>query len=342
MLRIMENVERLSELTARYKQAIGVTDASRWIMAMYQAARHGEGETGAAQRFITAAATLPATTTDPAWAGGLMLPAQLKPLVERMQRQTVLARIPGAVQAPLNVPIPYFGGLPLIAWVGQGAPKPVSQAIVGSITLAPTKGAGIVILTSELAQFSIGAESVLSSRLIAASTAFVDQNFLDPALAATADHPASITNGVAAVAAGATIDETIGALVAAFFAARPYALAPVFVMSAAGAATIAGTGNHDQLSTTGGQLVGIPVVIAAGGGNVVALVDASGIYFSDLGAAIDTSRYAAVEANTTPANPPVAATVTHDLWGRDEIGIKLDRFVTWQREPNACAYTVLA
>jgi hypothetical protein len=179
--------------------------------------------------------------------------------------------------------------------------------------------------------------------LIQASARFLDTQFLDPTVAAVAaQNPASVTAGVTPVAPGATNDATVAALVSAFFAARPNATLPCFVCSPAVAAAIAGSGNHPGLLTTGGTLVGIPVVTTIGAAGNLILLDGPGVYAFDGGAEIDTSRHAAFETEAAPTDPPTAATVLVDLWSHDLIGIRLDRFCSWAAEPNAVSYAVVA
>ena len=118
----------------------------------------------------------------------------------------------------------------------------VTTLALGSLTLQPFKGAGIVTLTDELAKLTGGgAERVISRRLIDASTRFVDREFLDPAKAPVAlTSPGSI-HGVTPIASTGTIAGDVRALVGAFFTARPQALSPVFVTSPPIAAQMAGS-----------------------------------------------------------------------------------------------------
>jgi hypothetical protein len=354
----METLERLGDVTARHREIVGVADAVRWLVAL----RSADGSAHrAANAFLTRwprtlaapvvrkalddglltkATVAAATTTDAAWAGALARPAWLEPLVNAMQRDSILQRVPGFVRVPLGVPVPFSSDAPTLQWVGENAPKPVSALPIGEARLVPSKGAGIVILSDELMRTSDGAERVISSILITASTTFVDGAFLSTAAAVPGVNPAGILNGVVAVAPGANLDASIAALTAQFFAQRPGALLPTFLLGPGSAATIAGTGTHEGVSATGsGVLKGIPAYVTSGAGANVVLVDAAAVIYDDAGAEIDFSRYASIEMSDAPTTP--SATVLHDLWSHNQTGVRIDRFVTWACEPTAVAYTVL-
>ena len=180
-------------------------------------------------------AVAPAGTDVPAYAGALLPPALLGPLVSRIQQAAVLARIPGLQHVPVNISIPYESAAPSLKWVGQGKPKPVSNITLASVTLTLYKFSGILVQTSELAKSTRnGSDAVLARSLVNASTTFLDQQLLSPAVAAVADqNPKSLTNGLTPVTPGATPDETVAAVVAAFYTQRPNPIARTFVLSPA-------------------------------------------------------------------------------------------------------------
>jgi len=286
-------------------------------------------------------AVSPATTTNLPFAGNLLPPALLEPLTTRFQQTSALARM-GAIAVPPNVPVAYEATAPTLAWVKQGGPKPVSTLTTGAVKLALFKFAGILTLSRELALTTRG-DQVMARRLTRASTFFLDAQLLDPTVAAVVDqNPKSLTSGVTPTAAGATMDATIAALTAAFYAQRPTATRPTFVLSPKVASLITTSGNHPGLHTeTGGQLLGSPAVVTVGAGSNLILLDADAVYFHDAGAEIDTSRYAAIEAEAAPGTPS-AATVLLDLWSHNLIGVRLDRFCAWEAEPTAVAYAAVA
>ena len=145
-----------------------------------------------------------------------------------------------------------------------------------------------------------GGEVAIERRLITASARAVDKKFLDPTFAAVAGkNQASVTNTGTTVPPGANTAASVSALVSTFFAQRPKATRPVFVAGPATAAAVSGSGNHPGLP---GSLLGLPVVVSVGAGSTLVLLDAAGIYVNDAGGEVDTSRYAAIQADSAPAN----------------------------------------
>ncbi len=286
-------------------------------------------------------AVSPAITTNLPYAGNLLPPALLDPLVKRFQQASALARM-AAIAVPPNVKIAFEATAPTLKWVKQGGPKPVSTLATGAVTLGLFKFAGILTLSKELALVTRG-DQLMARCLTRASTFFLDTQLLDPAVSAVVDqNPKSLTSGVTPTAAGATMDATIAALTAAFYAQRPTATRPTFVLSPKVASLITTSGNHPGLHTeTGGQLLGSPAVVTVGAGSNLILLDADAVYYHDAGAEIDTSRYAAIEAEAAPGTPS-AATVLLDLWSHNLIGVRLDRFCSWEAEPGAVVYAAVA
>ena len=288
-------------------------------------------------------AIAPATTTDVANAGHLLPPAFLDPLTTRLQETSMLGKISQPV--PVNVTVPYETAALTLKWVPESGNKPASQLAYASLTLGLFKFAGILVETRQLAE-APGSSRVIGSRLVNASARFLDQQLLSPTVAAVPGaNPAAITSGVTPVTPGATIDDTISALVDAFYSARPLATAPMFVASPGIAMKIAGTKN-----TRGGEVTarstntlrGVPLVTTIGAGPNLILLDKDGIFSYDAGAELDVSPYASVEMEAAPSAPPTAATVTLSLWSHNCIGLRLDRFCSWMKTPNSVQYAVIA
>ncbi len=97
-----------------------------------------------------------------------------------------------------------------------------------------TKAAGIIVVSAELMKLSApGSEQALQQILSNELTTFVDAAFLSAA-AATAASPAGLLNGV-------TVSASIAATIAAFFTARPNAIAPTWITSPANLGTLSGS-----------------------------------------------------------------------------------------------------
>jgi hypothetical protein len=203
------------------------------------------------------------------------------------------------------------------------------------------------VLDHELVAFTrdgdTDAADVMRKSLVDASTRTVDKKFLDPTFAAVVGvSPASITNGATAVTATGNLAADLAALVAAFTTQRPNAVSPAFVLSPTIVTRIAAIGTHHDLTVNGGTLLGVPAVTTVGAGNTVVLLDAAGVVYNDQGADVDVSTHAAIQMDTAPTHPVVAATVVVDLWSKNMVGLRLDRFVTWARDASsAVAYLVV-
>jgi len=76
------------------------------------------------------------------------------------------------------------------------------------------------------------------------------------------------------------------------------------------------------VTANGRFLVGRPAVVTPVAGKVIALMDPTGIFVNDEGAEIDYSRYAAVVLDSAATG----ATQLRDLWARNEVGIRIDRW----------------
>lgn len=328
------HLERLSNLTAQQKHSMLVADGARWLLASA-----GNNPLAAARVYLQKwSNTITAPMLRAAISNGDLIekvtgtadltpPAFLQPLATLLERSTVLEQLQ-LVKAPLITPIPYGSADGAISWVKQGAPKPVSNAVLDTVMIDKAKCAGILVLTAELARLAGGAELALTNLLVRSSVAFIDTAFLDPAAAAVADtNPASITNGLTPVTPGTTVVESLQALVAAFSAARPQASRPAFIMSPVTALQIPA----DQF-TADGKLRTAAVVTTVGAGGNIILVDADGIYYNDQLTDISTSEQAVLPGATLPIS----------LWQNNLMGVKVDRFISWAKEPTAAQYVVVS
>lgn len=285
------------------------------------------------------AAVAAGTTLDPNWAGPI---APSNPLAdaffEYLRPRTLIGRVPSFRQVPFNISVPQQTAAGTYAWVGQGAPAPVTKGDFATLTLSVAKSSGIIVITEELAKLSRpGADVVMRSELVNGMAQFLDTQFVDPAVAAVANvSPASITNGTTAIvsagtsAANALTD--LQALISQFVAANPNVETMVLLMKPANAVAISRAANAPTLGLNGGSIYGIPVVTSANVGDRLIALDAQGILFADDGGVqIDVSREATVQMDTSPTDPTVAATVLVDLWARNLAGFRGTRWINWKR-----------
>jgi HK97 family phage major capsid protein/HK97 family phage prohead protease len=287
------------------------------------------------------AAVAPGTTTDPTWAGALVTVNNVKSdFLELLRPATIIGKIPGLLAVPFNSAIPVQTAGGTYGWVGQGAPKPVTKLGFGTQTLGIAKAAGIVVLTEELVRLSNPqAEDVVRRDMIAGIAQFLDQQFVDPAVAAVANvSPASITNGTTAITSTGSVLKDIQALVATFTAANMPLSGVTLIMSETNAFTLGMIRNTDGspmfagMGASGGSVQGITVVTSnVVGGNVILVQPRYILYADEGGVNIDVSREASVQMLDTPDNPAVATTVLTSLWQNNLVGLRAERFINWNR-----------
>lgn len=285
------------------------------------------------------AAVTAGNTTDGTWAGPLMVPALADAFLAIVRSASLLGRIPGLVRVPFNVQTPVQTAGGSYYWVAQGAPKPVTKlGFSTGITLSATKCEGIVVVTRELAYLATpGTEPALQRALVNGLTAFTDAQFLNPAVAAVADkNPASITNGVTPTTAGATIDDSVAAVLGALFTARPGATGAVLIASPATAAKLAATGKNPDARVSGGTVQGVPLVPTEAAGAMLVAIDPAGVCLADDGVRLDASDKTAIELDDAPTAS--AASTIVSLWQTNMTGFKVERFVNWKALTGAVQY----
>lgn len=292
------------------------------------------------------AAVLPGTTTDPAWAGALVAQNITNEFIELLRPATILGKIPGLRMVPFNASVPVQSAGGAYGWVGQAKPKPVTKLGFGTVKLEMSKAAGLIILTEELVRSpGPSAEAICRADMIAGIAAFLDTQFIDPAVAYVANvNPASITNGITPIAASTPIDplkdvqKLLGALAAGniplggtvLIMSETNALALGFSRDALGNKLFPGVG------VTGGSIEGITVITSnAAGTNVIALAPSTVLVADEGGVSIDVSREASVQMDSAPMSPADATTVYVSLWQNNLVGLRAERFINWKRGLDA-------
>lgn len=296
----------------------------------------------------TKSAVAVGTTTDSTWAGPLVVTQPLNEFLEMLRPRTLLGRIPGLRQVPFNVSIPTQTTGGTYGWVGQNKPKPVTKADYSTVTVPFAKAAGIIVISEELATLSSpSAEGLVREEMIAGMSAFLDAQFVDPAVAVSANvSPASITNGAATIASsgvtGAAAKVDLASRIGVFVAANIPTSESVWLMNEANAFGISISVNalgqplFPGFNMNGGTLMGIPVVVSNNVGARVVLVHTPSIFYADEGGVrVDVSREASVQMDTAPTDTVDATTVYLSLWQRNLIGLKAERMITWIRARTA-------
>ncbi len=296
------------------------------------------------------------TTTDSTWAAPLAHAQVLSnEFVELLRPETILGKL-NLRRVPFNVLIPGQSTGSTVGWVGQTGPKPVSALSFADITLGVNKVAGIVVISDELARLSTpSAEALIQADLIAQTAQFLDVSFIDPASTAISGvRPAAVTVGATTVAASGTDSDALRSDVRAAYQAwistnqnntgAAWVTTPGLAMAIGMMLNPLGQPEFPGVGATGGTFMGLPMVVSESvpsdtAGTLLVLIKQSEILLADDGGvAIDVSREASLQMNSTPDNPATAATVFTSLWQQNLVGIRAERWITWaKRRPQAVA-----
>jgi len=297
------------------------------------------------------------STTDSSWALPLVpYNVMVSEFIELLRPATIIGKfgqngIPALRRIPFDIKVQSTTSGSSVGWVGEAKPKPVGKMAFATTTLGHAKAAGIIVLTEELIRSSSpAAEDVVQNDLVAAMAQYLDQQFIDPDVAAVANvNPASLTHGVAAIPSTGTDAEhlltDIGSAVAAMIAQNISPAGSVWIMSEIQAMRIGlmltalGVPQFPGVNVNGGILGGLPIITSQNDGLVdggspaggrIALVKASEVFLADDGEVmLDVSREASLQMNDAPDDPVSASTVMVSLWQQNMVGIRAERFINW-------------
>ena len=282
------------------------------------------------------------TTTDVGFASSLVTENRLVgEFVEMLRAATIFDQLSGFRAVPFNSKIPsqLTGGT--AAWVGEGAPKPLTNPTYGEVEIKEHKLAAITVYTQELMRRSDPAIDVLvRDDLIEASKTLIDNTFLD-AVAASAVRPAGVLNGVTAVANTGTTADAYEAdllkLIESFVTANLSLDGSYLIMSETRAAQISllrdalGNTYFQGMSLRGTRtLMGIPVITSQTVGDKIILVKTSEILLAQDGG---------VDVSYSDQATLVDGGTTHHLWQENKFAVRVEKFITWaKRRPIAAAF----
>jgi HK97 family phage major capsid protein/HK97 family phage prohead protease len=330
--------------TAFTRICMAVAHGKGYGYAAEQYAKQWDDSTPEVGLFLKAAVA-PGNTTDSTWAGPLAQYQNIaNEFLELLRPETIIGKVPGLRKAPFlsQVPTQTAGGS--YGWVGQAAPKPVTSLGFGTKRLEISKAAGIIVLTEELVKTSTpSAEAIVRADMIAGIAAFLDTQFIDPAVAAVAGvNPASITNGLVAITSTDDPLADLHALLSALSTANIPLRGVTIILSETNALAMGlmrdSMGNRlfPNVGVTGGSTEGMTVIASnAAGTNVIAFQPSAILYADEGGVNIDVSREASVQMNTTPDNPATATTVLVSLWQNNLVGLRAERWINWARARDA-------
>ncbi|ENW29384.1 phage major capsid protein [Acinetobacter lwoffii] len=282
------------------------------------------------------------TTTDAGFAASLVTENRLVgEFVDMLRAATVFDQLAGFRNVPFNSKIPsqLTGGQ--AQWVGEGAPKPLTNPTYGEVEIKEHKLAAITVYTQELMRRSDPAVDILvRDDLIEASKTLIDNTFLD-ASAATAVRPAGLLDGITATANTGTTAENyeadLLALVNSFVTANLSLDGAYFIMSETRAAQISllrdalGRSYFEGMALRGTRtLMGIPVITSQTVGDKIILVKTSEILLAQDGG---------VDVSYSDQATLVDGGTTHHLWQENKFAVRVEKFITWaKRRPIAAAF----
>ena len=337
---------------ARYVKCLAASRGNRWEALEMAKANYPQHPRIAT---VLKAAVAAGTTTDATWAGPFVEYQTLtSEFIEYLRPQTIIGKfgtggVPALNTVPFNVRIQEQTSPGEGYWVGEGAPKPLTSFDYTSRTFGFAKVANIAVLTDELVRFSNpSADMKVRQALADALRRRLDIDFIDPAKAAVAGvSPASITNaGTPITSAGTGVDGVradLEALMAAFTAAN---LTPnAVIMSPGNALALAfmvgplGQPAFESMTSTGGSIRGIPVVVSNyvnevgdSSGSPIIMLATEEVYLADDGAVtIDASREASLEMLDNPTNNSATGTATShvSMFQTNSVALKAERTINW-------------
>jgi HK97 family phage major capsid protein len=299
------------------------------------------------------AAMTAGTTTDSDWAEPLVeYQTMASEFIDLLRPATVIGMIqnPSLRRVPFNIRVAGKTQGSTVAWVGEAAVKPVSELKFNEVTLGAYKVAGIVVISEELARFSRpGAEDLITNDLRETIRQYLDTQFLDPAVTASAGvRPASITNGVTEidVVTPVTIATTTAAVQTAFANMAAAQMQPThWITTPTVASTLAFTRTSQDIpaypgtTPSGGSLFGLPVIVSTvSPADMLILICAPEIFLADDGGImIDVSREASVMLDSAPVPGTTAYT---SLWQHNLVGIRAERFINWAKRRTAAVQVI--
>lgn len=301
------------------------------------------------------AAVATGSTSDPAWAGPLApLVNMASEFVEVLRPLTILGRLIGTRPVAPNVRFVSALTGTSVAWTGGGYPTPPSEMALNMATIGIAKAAGLVVLTKELVESADpGADAMVRADLLAGMAAFLDKQFLDPAVAAVINvSPASVTHNLIPITSSGSSVAAIVADFAALFAVPVAAgitfTAPYLVMHPVTALGLSlkrgadGLTAFPSVNVRGGTLFGVPVLVSASvpmsvsGGAVVVFIDAAEIQHVEGTVLIDASEEASLQVRTDPLSGAAALV---SLFQNHLVALRITKFANWHsRRVGAVAY----
>lgn len=282
----------------------------------------------------------------PAMPAGDAIDSQARDFLGLVREASLPGKLTGLRRTPFGVRLLKLTAGARGYFVGSGKAIPLSRPVVEGATLLPLKVGAIIVTTKENFQTSANPdalENLLQTDLLAANSAALDQAFIDPSNAGTADvTPASITYGATTIVASGDLPHDIEALIRAFAGD----LSTAYFVADPGTATRIGltTGSdgsslYPDAGPRGGSIAGIPLVTSrevpsSSEGGLLVLVDPTGISFNLTELVVELSDQATLEMSDAPAGSSTAVVAASSvspvsLFTTNSVALKSVFFANW-------------
>ena len=250
-------------------------------------------------------------------------------------KETVLGRIP-YVPVPPTVLCPIVTENAVADFVAETRPAPAVKlgtaalAFLGFLKLSLILG----IARDLLLATDDRAVGLLERHLLRAARRGEDRALLSHDAAVAAERPAGLLFGLDSAGGGSpsSLESDLVLLWDSVRNGDPER--PVFITSGRGAIFLGSLRNADGSSpfpnvsaTSGGSIIGVPVVISPAAESKLVLLDAAALGVSDNGVEIEASQHATVEMDSAPVGG--ASNVVRSAFQENLSFIRINRFVDW-------------
>jgi len=267
-------------------------------------------------------------------------------ILQLVQPRSVLGRLQRVKRVAFLTQTLKSSGAIGAGWVVEGAGIPLRSLNLDRVALSKSMIASIVVVSQELARAaSPASEGLLREEIIASIASYTDRALLDPSIAASADNPASLTNGAtmhhSTGSSVAQIESDLSAVVqmaidaGSDMSASAWAIHPRTALFLTLARDVSGARAFPAISVQGGTLLGIPALVSAAlpisgspGSTLIALLDGSRLLLADDGeATIFPSDQGTVQLSDSPAGGPQTLV---SLWQNFLTSFRVHREINFQ------------
>jgi HK97 family phage major capsid protein len=216
---------------------------------------------------------------------------------------------------------------------GPAGNKIVVDGGFSTVSLPTATIAGAIAFSNELARSVAGNAATLLREVLSRGLARgLDRAFVS-ADAASEDNPPGVLNGISATPSSGDAVTDLATLIANFVTAGGSLENAVLILSSNNAAAVAlSDAAFQSLTIRGGNVAGIPAVAGAAAGSNLILLDRSKVILADdRQFRADTAQHATIEMS---AGSPATRL---NLWQKNLVAVKTERYVNWSLGENAVA-----